>query len=370
MTTVYAGTLALSGGGMTIASSSGVNMVNAAGANLSLLDNETIASLGGGGTSGGNVSLGANTLTLGGNGVYTTFSGVISGTDAAGLTKTGAGTLTLNNANTFPGVTTIGAGALQLGDGSTSNGSVAGPIVDNTGLIFSNPAPQSFSGAISGSGYVTKIGAGVLTLSGQNSYAGWTSVTTGTLALSGGYGVGPASTVVLSNAAGVNLTLLDDETIGFLSGGGTSGGNVSLGANTLTLGENSSYGTFSGVISGTGGLTKTGAQNFILGGQNTYTGLTAIDGGTLTLSSGSALPTANDVVLANAAGVALHLGGNTSLGSLAGGGASGGAVGMYGYTLTVGGDNANTTFAGTLTGMRRPDQDGHWHADPCRREHL
>ncbi|WP_167514663.1 autotransporter outer membrane beta-barrel domain-containing protein [Mesorhizobium intechi] len=66
----------------------------------------------------GNVHLGANTLAVGGNDLSTAFSGVVSGT--GGLTKDGAGTLTLNGTNTYTGLTTVNGGALLV-EGSLGN---------------------------------------------------------------------------------------------------------------------------------------------------------------------------------------------------------------------------------------------------------
>ena len=59
--------------------------------------------------------------------------------------KIGGGTLTFTASNTYTGNTVINAGALTLG-GGTLNGSVAGNIVDNAALSFSNPAAQTYSG--------------------------------------------------------------------------------------------------------------------------------------------------------------------------------------------------------------------------------
>ena len=51
-------------------------------------------------------------LTVGNNSASTTYSGAFSG--AGGLTKNGAGTLTLSGTNTFSGVTTVAGGILRL----------------------------------------------------------------------------------------------------------------------------------------------------------------------------------------------------------------------------------------------------------------
>jgi len=109
----------------------------------------------------------------------------ISGT--GGLTKVGAGALTLAASNTYQGTTTVSTGTLQLGDGLSSNGSVAGNIVNNATLVFANPNAQSYSGTISGGNgnYVYMSGAGTLTLNGNNTYTGFTMVNSGALILAG-----------------------------------------------------------------------------------------------------------------------------------------------------------------------------------------
>ena len=114
------------------------------------------------------------TLTTGGDNTNTSFSGVISGSGQ--VVKTGSGSFTLAASNTYSGATTISRGTLQLGDGVSNNGSVAGNIINNARLTFANPNAQTYTGTISGSGGLTKTAAGVLILTGSNSYTGGTTV--------------------------------------------------------------------------------------------------------------------------------------------------------------------------------------------------
>jgi len=113
-------------------------------------------------------------------------SGAISGGN--GLTKDGPGLMVLDSttANSYTGQTTISNGTLQLGKG-TGVGALAttSAIVDNGTLTFnrSNAVTQGtdFNTVISGLGGVNQIGGGTLTLSGANTYMGYTNVTNGTL---------------------------------------------------------------------------------------------------------------------------------------------------------------------------------------------
>lgn len=119
------------------------------------------------------------------NGNDVTLANPISaGTAGAGnMTKTGGGTLVLAAASTYSGVTTVDSGTLQLGN-ATAVGSVAGSVVNNASLVFANPATQTYSGAISGTGTLTKTGASTLVLSGPSTYSGATIITGGTVQLS------------------------------------------------------------------------------------------------------------------------------------------------------------------------------------------
>jgi fibronectin-binding autotransporter adhesin len=150
-TTINAGNLTLSGGS-AIVNNGTISLADTAGAILHVAASETIGSLQGGGTTGGNVSIAASqTLTVDETGTNT-FGGVILGSGA--LTKSGAGTLTLSNTNTYNGTTTLNAGTLAVSGNIASSG-----LVINSGGIISpgsSAAVDTFgtsSITINGGGY-------------------------------------------------------------------------------------------------------------------------------------------------------------------------------------------------------------------------
>jgi autotransporter-associated beta strand protein len=333
-TDVFGGTL-VAAGGSAIGDSSAVTVW--AGATLVLGADETIRSLSG----GGNVDNGGFTLSTGGSSFA--FSGVLSG--SGGLVKTAFGRLTLTGVNTYTGGTTINGGTLEIGDGGTS-GSIAGDVVDNGTLTFNRSDNITFAGNISGTGGLTQAGAGTLALSGSNSYSGATSINAGTLQADGGAAIGDASAVSVSG--GATLALGADETVGSLAGAGS----VDNGGFALTAGGNNASTSFSGVISGSGGLTKIGTGTMTLGGANTYTGATNIDAGTLQANGGAAIADSSAVSIASSA--TLALGAAETIGSLAGAG----NVNLGANMLTTGGDNSDTTFSGVISGAGNLTQTG------------
>ncbi|MGE0859636.1 MAG: autotransporter-associated beta strand repeat-containing protein, partial [Gammaproteobacteria bacterium] len=200
------------------------------------------------------------------------------------LAKSGSSTWTLIGASTFSGGVTVSDGILQ---GSTD--SLQGAITNNARVRFDQAALGTYSGDMSGTGGLTKTGAGTLILSGANTYAGGTTIDQGTLRLSGGSALSDAGAVTLANTAGARLDLNGtSETIGSLAGGGTSGGEVAFGGATLTTGGDNTNTTFAGSLTGAAGiLRKVGTGTLILTGENNYTGATTVSGGTLRGSTDS-----------------------------------------------------------------------------------
>jgi fibronectin-binding autotransporter adhesin len=297
----------------------------ASGATLDLASFDTTL---GGLVGEGDILLGSATLTIDSS-ASATFSGVISG--SGGLVKVGAGTLTLSGSNTYSGGTLLAAGTLRLenssaaGTGSiTTTGSVIsygnGVTVSNAIILASDTTQLEVlsgeaatqAGLISqtgGSRPLEKIGGGTLTLTAANSYTGLTTVSGGTLAIgsSGSLAGAVQNNATFTNAGTVtglatNVGTLDST--GVLNGGLANSGTASL------------SGQVNGAVSNSGTITLTGTTT----GIGAYTGDA---GSTFNLNSF-----------------------DTSVGSLAGAG----SVELGGGTLTTGGNNGSTSFAGEISG--------------------
>ena len=275
-----------------------------------------------------------------------TGAGGITGNNT--LTKTGSGLLTLANSNSFAGGTTISGGTLQLGNGGTTGTLANRAIVDNGALVINHSDAVAISTVISGTGSFTNAGGGTTTLSVTNTYAGNTTVKSGTLQMTNSGNLAPASTLVLSggqftrasqnftpvkaNAYKFGLAVTADSTVAttstttrtvhfnssnitavpgtnhfkFYAGGFNYAGNLILGgngANNMVFLE--SYNTndtlpdqiFSGVISGAGRLYKNiegsspGGNLIISNAANTFSGGTELRAGYIGLGANSPLGT-------------------------------------------------------------------------------
>ncbi len=291
------------------------------------------------------ITLGAANGTIDTNGFASVLSGIVSGTGS--LTKVGTGTLTMSGANTYSGGTTVSAGTLQ---GTTT--SLQGNIVNNANLAFSQTTSGTYAGVISGSGTVFKNNTGEVIFTGANTYTGGTVVQGGgTLQVSADNNLGGAGSLALNG--------------GTLKYGAafTSARAVSLGASNGTINTNSYNATLSGIISGTGSLTKAGTGSLTLSGTNTYTGGTVVNGGELRMNSDDRLgavsgaltvsnaaisltaaqTVARNVVLSSGAGSFHTNGVNSTLSGVISGSGSLTKIGTGRLTLT----GANTYTGGT-----------------------
>lgn len=193
-------------------------------------------------------------------------------TGAGSIVKIGAGVLTLTGNNSYSGGTTVSQGTLV---GSAAN--IRGALANNGLVIFNQGSAGTFAGDISGNGSLTKDGDGNLTLSGVNSSTGPTLIRAGTLTLAGGNAIGDNALVVIDSGAA--LAVAESETIGSLAGG--AGASVMIaGGQVLTTGNNWAS-TFSGTISGEGGIRQNFAGTTTFTGVSAYSGATEVANGTL-----------------------------------------------------------------------------------------
>jgi autotransporter-associated beta strand protein len=250
----------------------------------------TIGSLAGGASTiveGSTSSNSGDNYTIGGLGATTTFAGTLeNGTDGSSattaITLTG-GSLTLTGTDTYSGGTTISGGTLQIGNNTTSGSFGSGAVSDGSALVISrSDAAVSFSNAISGTGSLTNNGSGTVTLTGNNSFGGGTTISAGVLQAdnatsalgTGAVLVGSSATLggignitaAVSIASGASLSPGD---AGVNHGGGAGVGTLTMSSLTLQPGSILNYEFGPGAndltdVTGSNGLTVNG------GGINLY----------------------------------------------------------------------------------------------------
>jgi autotransporter-associated beta strand protein len=319
----------------------------------------------------GPVTLGGNrTVTV--NGSFFTVNGVVSGNYS--LTKAGSGTFTLGGTNTFTGGMRLIAGQLNInnsrGLGATNGtftidgGTIANTVVSNaittanypqawngdftfgnansdlnlgTGAVTLDGNRQvtvsdhqlTVGGVIGGNYSLTKAGNGTLTFAGQNTYTGDTTLSAGVLNVNSNAALAGVTGALTVNGGTLNLNNTA-QTVSALSG---SGGTINLTvAHALTINQPGTT-TYAGVLTGEGGLTKSGTGTLTVSGSNTYAGVIIVNGGTLLANVPGSLPYAVFVIVESGA----TFGGNTTVG---------GQVYVHaGGTLSPGGEAIGTLSA-------------------------
>jgi len=274
-TNITAGTLKLGASGV-IPDASAVTVTGTLDMNTF---SETVGSITGAGTIDNIAGAGTPTLTCGGDGSNTSFSGLITdATGALSLIKTGSGTLILTGSNTYSGSTTISAGILQIGAGSTT-GILPGNITNNATLTFNRSNSYTYSGIISGTGAVNQNGSGNLTLQGSNTYDGITTIAASSTLIADN------NTALGSTSGGTVLTAGPNPSFTYLTIPGRiiTGETVTLNSNTT--GDLRSYLNASATSTWNGNITLAGTgSNAILSSTGTFTIQGTIGGSCTTLN--------------------------------------------------------------------------------------
>lgn len=198
-----------------------------------------------------NDTLNLNLTGTGGVGI----SGIISGT--GGLTLSGTDTLTLTGSlNTYQGATTINSGTLQFsGNGRPGSGA----IVNNGTLIIDDTSFTSLN-TLSGTGALVQQGSGRTDLLNASGFSGKITISAGVLFIGQGGAIGSIGSGDIENNASLAT---------YRSG-------------TVTLAN---------AISGIGDFSAEGRGTTILTGNNSYSGATTINSGTLQVGDGGTIGT-------------------------------------------------------------------------------
>ncbi|EAA6272495.1 fibronectin-binding autotransporter adhesin ShdA [Salmonella enterica subsp. enterica serovar Oslo] len=225
------------------------------------------------------------------------------------IVKSGSDELIVTGDNNYSGGTTISDGTL-IADHADSLGTGA---VANSGVL--QVGEGELENTLSGSGSLMKTGTGELTLSGDNSYSGGTTITDGTLTADHADSLGTGAVAnsgvlqvgegelenTLSGSGSLvktgtgELTLNGDNDY---SGGTTIDDGVLIADNADSLGTGAvansgvlqvGEGELENTLSGSGSLVKTGTGELTLSGDNSYSGGTTISDGTLIAANVNAL---------------------------------------------------------------------------------
>jgi len=170
---------------------------------------------------------------------------------------------------TFGTINLNSGGTLQIGVGSTTGVLGVTTLTNNGTLIFNRSDASTYSGFLSGSGAVTNQGAGLLTFGGGNSYSGLTTISGGTLALSGvgsigtgGLNLGTSGSPGVFDLLGLTAGSYSLPSSASLTGVGTLSGNGKSLAVLGSLAPGNSAGT---ITVGTGlslDLSQSGSSAF------------------------------------------------------------------------------------------------------------
>jgi autotransporter-associated beta strand protein len=199
---------------------------------------------------------------------------------------------------------TLGLSIVMAADSTiASNGNVFSPLtlsgtISGVGKTLTTVGTNNMtiSGAIvTGTGGLVKAGQNTLTLSGSNSFTGVTAINSGIVNLNSANALAGGGYITFG---GGTLQFSNNNTTDYASRIVNSKGSIAIDTNGKNITFSSGF-----AASNTAGLTKLGGGTMTLAGTNLYTGITAINGGNLTISSASALPSSSVVFIDVAGGL-------------------------------------------------------------------
>ena len=302
-------------------------------------------------------------------------------------------------ARTLANNISFGTSAQSFFGNATNNGALTfnGTVALNNSTTLTVLSPVAFNGVVSGTNFIMgSSSTSTLTFAGSNTYTGTTTINGGTLSINSIQDGGSATANALGTpTAGANsiIALADTGTLQYIGTGNSSNRVINLTTNkgTYTLDASGPSGTFAltggitnsgntntsllvltgsglgsesgsfanGTGSNTGAVTKNGTGTWTLSGNNTYTGGTTVNAGTLALSGNGTFGTGTLTVSGGTADLGAKSITNT-LGALTGGGVvNNGTItnnssnynlqnGSVGAVL-AGSNGANKTTSSTVT---------------------
>ncbi len=310
------------------------------------------------------IDMGTNTLRLG------TSGGILTGSGVSALT---IGTAANQGFLSAGGSTTDTAGTLFVTSNSSNALTINSPVINNgTGavtLVKSGSGTVTLAGS-TGATYSggTVVNQGELRVSTPSTAATYATLGTGAVTVNSGatlrfFTGSHANNLTFTNAINLNnATLINEDGTHILSGAvALTGANT---VNGIWSGKNL---TLSGIVSGTGSLTKTGGAGLVLSNINTYTGGTTVTGGTLTLGNGGANGTIRGTVTVGS-GATLNYSAQNAFGYNSGASVNvlnieGGTVGNAGFSNHFWNSFQLNMTAGTLNlGVGTGGTTNEWHS--------
>ncbi|NBW97720.1 MAG: hypothetical protein EBR28_13590, partial [Planctomycetia bacterium] len=298
---------------------------------------------------------------------------LLDGTGGGGLTKTGSGTLTISGSNTYTGTTTISGGMLAANNanalGTAGSITLAGGTLQYTAASAGQDWASRFKGSTSAisldtngqsvtlagpidstnTAGLTKLGAGTLALTGTSGYRGDTTVSAGTLLLSGngavttgtagmlyvGRNAGDSGSIVVQGGASLSVGQV------YVGNAAASSGTVTITGGTLLAANDGSFLCRIGA-SGSATWNQSGGLVIMQDLQPTLGRLTG-GRGEMTVSSGTFLVTgtsANALMNVGSQGVGVL--------TISGNGVVETGTGLSGGLNVVNGVAGNTTGSGLV----------------------
>jgi fibronectin-binding autotransporter adhesin len=289
------------------------------------------------------------------------------------LTMNGAGTVTLNNSNSYAGATNVNAGNLIIGSSGSvagsvatigtaaaatinSGGSLASTSINVNGTLTDNGAVGGSTLSLSSTGSMTVTSGGLLNTANVNVNGSTLTIQSGGNLASTNVAVATNSSLVVQNGASLNnnpnltnngtTSFGSDQNIGALNG--TAAAAVLSVAGNLTVNDG---GTYAGSIQDGGSgstctLNTNGSVALILTGSNSFSGGLNVNGGTtLQIDAGGTTGSINPSLSINDSGTLIYdRSDNISVPNVLN---NGGAFRQSGGgTLTLTGNNSN--FSGPI----------------------